>query len=199
MNKLNLSKELPKYYKAKKIPEVVELDASNYISISGVSAPEDPKFLNALEAIYPVAYSIKYAYKAKGNDFVIPKMEAFWWVESGLPYDETPRNEWYWEVMIQMPSFVANEDVESAIRQVIEKKQLAAASEIYFKNIPQRKCCHALHIGSYENEAPTLERLHGFIQDHGFQINGYHNEIYITDPRRTPEERLKTILRYEVK
>lgn len=198
MNKLNLSKEFPEYYKAKQKPALVTLQPSQYVSVSGVSAPEDPKFLKALEALYAVSYAIKFDWKKRGQDFVIPKMEAFWWVESGKPYDETPRDEWYWEIMIQMPEFVTETDLETAVVKVVEKKELTNASEVYLKQMSERKCCHALHIGSYEKEQPTLQKLHGFIHDNGYKINGYHNEVYITDPRRTPEDRLKTILRYEV-
>lgn len=198
MTKLDLSKEYPSYFKSKKTPQIIQVEEANYLSISGVSAPEDPKFIGALDAIYPVAYTVKFMHKAQGQDFVMPKMEAFWWVESDVPFEETPRNQWYWEVMIRMPLFVPKEDLETAVIEVIQKKYVTRANEVYFKSIQPRVCAQILHIGSYEEEASTLEALYPFIKEQGYEINGYHNEIYLNDPRRTPQERLKTILRYGI-
>ena len=197
--KLDLIKEFPSYYKAKSKPKLVALDAANFICISGISAPENELFQNSIEAIYPVAYTVKKYYKNTGMDFKVPKMEAFWWVESEKPFDETPRADWHWQIMIRMPEFVTKSKVEEAIQEVIAKKHLSLVAEIEFKEISEGKSVQALHTGSYEEEASTISKIMGFMEQNNLQMNGYHHEIYLSDPRKTAEEKLRTILRYAVK
>ena len=197
--KIDLKKEDKPYYTAKSVPSLHDFGAIDYITISGVSAPMADLFTGSLEAIYPVAYTIKKYCKAEGNDFVVPKMEAYWWVESELPFDQVSREEWYWKIMIRMPEFVTTAHVEEAIQEVIEKKNTPLVNEVNHEQINEGKCAQILHIGSYEEEKPTLDILYEFIEDNGLAINGYHREVYLSDPRKTAPDKLKTILRYAVK
>ena len=199
MNKLDLTKADKTYYLAKNEPQIVEVKDYNYLAISGVSSPEDPIFLGAIEAIYGVAYGVKFALKEQGNDFVVPKMEGQWWVEGTLPFEQTPREEWHWNIVIPMPEFVTKADVEEAIQNAIVKKGSKQISEVEFKQLNEGKCVQILHIGSYDAEGPTLAKLFQFVGEQGLEVNGKHHEIYISDPRQTALENLKTILRYPVK
>lgn len=199
MNKLDLIKADKSYYAAKREPQVVEVHPYNYLSVSGISAPEDEVFMKAIEALYAVAYGIKFAYKEKNKDFVVPKMEGQWWVEGDLPFDQTPREEWHWNIVIPMPDFVNNQAVEAAVQSAIAKKGSPTISEVEFKPLNEGKSVQILHIGSYEEEGPTLEKLFQFAEEQGLEINGYHHEIYLSDPRRTAPEKLRTILRYPVR
>ena len=199
MNKLDLVKENPSYYKASAQPQVVELNAFNYLSILGVGAPEGEQFLHSVEAIYGVAYTIKKHCKAMGKDFGVPKMEGQWWVESGLPYDETPRDQWHWNVMLMMPGYVDAAMRDQAVEEVKAKKELAPVNQVKLGSIKEGKSVQALHLGAYEEEGPTIKKILDFMGDHALDMNGYHHEIYLSDPRRTPKERLKTIIRYPVK
>jgi hypothetical protein len=54
------------------------------------------------------------------------------------------------------------------------------------------------HIGPYAAEGPTIQRLHAFIAEWGYQRRGKHHEIYLSDPRRVDPEKPKTILRQPV-
>jgi hypothetical protein len=56
-----------------------------------------------------------------------------------------------------------------------------------------------MHIGPFSEEGPTIERMHSFIFDNGYEISGKHHEIYLSDFRRTSPEKLKTILRQPFK
>ncbi len=199
MNKLDLTKADKTYYTAKNTPQIIEVTPYDYLTISGVSAPEDDIFLKAIEAIYAVAYGVKFTYKEEGKDFVVPKMEGQWWVEGELPFDQTPRNEWHWKIAIPMPEFVSSKVVEKAIQHAIEKKGAAQISEVEFAPLNEGKAVQILHLGSYEEEASTLATLFKFVEDQGLEINGYHHEIYLSDPRKTAPEKLRTILRYPVK
>lgn len=199
LTKIDLKKEDKAYYTAKQTPSLHEFGAIDYISISGVSAPMADLFIGSIEAIYGVAYTIKKYCKAEGNDFVVPKMEAYWWVESELPFDQVPREEWYWKIMIRMPEFVSTAHVEEAIQAIVEGKNTPLVNEVNHEQISEGKCVQILHVGSYEDEKSTLDILYKFIEDNGLAINGYHREVYLSDPRKTAQERLKTILRYAVK
>ncbi len=197
--KLDLIKADKDYYKAGREPVIVNVKPYNYLMINGVSAPEDVRFLEAIEAIYSVAYTVKFQYKSKEKDFVVPKMEAQWWAEGPLTFEQTPREEWHWNIVIPMPEYVEAEEVESAIQISIEKKQQSQISEVEFKPLNEGRSIQVLHVGSYEEEGPTLEKIFAFAAEEGLEINGHHHEIYITDPRKTAVEKLKTIIRYPVK
>lgn len=199
MNKLDLTKTDKTYYTAKKTPQIIDATPYNYLTINGVSSPEDSVFLNAIESIYAVAYSVKFSFKEEGKDFVVPKMEGQWWSEGPQLFEETPRDEWHWNIAIPMPEFVNKSDVERAIQVAISKKGSSQLSEVQFRPLKEGKCVQILHLGSYEEEAPTLEKLFAFVAEQGLEINGYHHEIYLSDPRKTEKHKLKTILRYPVK
>lgn len=197
MEKLDLTKAHPEYYKANKKISVVDLKTLKYLSIKGVSAPEAELFMKSIEAIYKVAYTLKKKYKSLGSDFTVAKMEGQWWVESDLPFNETPREEWYWNVLIRLPEFISKADVDEAV-QLLVPKGIPLVNEVDFYLMEEGKSVQTLHVGSYDAEEETIDKLLSYIDENGMKMNGYHHEIYITDPRRTPVERLKTIIRYPV-
>jgi hypothetical protein len=55
-----------------------------------------------------------------------------------------------------------------------------------------------MHVGPYATERPTIERLHRFVEEQGYQLRGKHHEIYLGDPRRSTPEKLRTIIRHPV-
>lgn len=198
MTKLNLLKSDPDYYRASKKPMQLNLKPLPYLTISGVSAPEEALFSESISTIYPLAFAIKFLCKANDQDFVMPKMEAFWWVEADLPFNQVPREQWHWKILIRMPDFVTKKLSNQARKDLMTKKNLPLLDQVTFETIHEKTVVQALHLGSYEAEATTLEKIYNYIEDNGLEINGYHREIYLTDPRRTPEERLRTLLRYAV-
>jgi len=198
MTKLDLTKTDKTYYQAGSKPVLVEVNPYHYLIISGVSAPEDPQFTSSIEALYAMAYALKFNSKSNGSDFKIPKMEGQWWVEGDLPFEQTPRNEWHWNLMIPMPDVVTEKDFERLKPLVMDKKKLEKLKDLRFEPMKEGISAQVLHIGSYDEEAPTLEKLFDFIEIQGMQIAGYHHEIYLSDPQRTSPEKLRTILRYPV-
>ncbi|MEQ6119624.1 GyrI-like domain-containing protein [Reichenbachiella sp. MALMAid0571] len=197
--KVDLKKEFPMYYRAGKRPETIDVEESEFLSLSGMGAPEGNLFMDSIAAIYAVAYVVKKGYQQIGLDFVVPKLECFWWVESDLSFDETPRKEWFWELLIRMPGFVGAKQVDDCIAEVIQKKNISLANEVYLKNFAEGKSVQIMHIGSYEEEKPSIDKLLEYVANEGLEICGHHHEVYISDPRKTPAEKLKTILRYAVK
>lgn len=199
MSKLDLKKEYKAYYAAKNVPTLDEFGEIDYLILSGVGSPDGELFQKSIEALYSVSYTIKKFCRDERQDFIVPKLECFWWVESNKEFMDTPRDEWYWKLMIRMPEFVNTSHMKEAIQTVIEKKNVTLAGEVRLEEINEGKCVQAMHVGSYEKEAETIAKIFQFMQQEGLEINGYHHEIYISDPRKTPEEKLKTILRYSVK
>jgi len=204
IEKLNIEKADPNYYKVGLTPEIRDLDPYYYLSVSGKSSPASQQFFKAIEQLYAVAYNIKFLCKSEDMDFVVPKMEGFWWIDGGLEaqrkFTKTPENEWNWRIVIRMPDFVEGDHFYRAVEKVKTKKPtLIKEDEVKFELINEGKCVQILHLGSYNKEEPTIMKMMNFIQQHGLQVTNYHHEIYLSDPRKTPENKLKTILRYAVK
>ena len=203
IKKTDLLKEDPNYYKVGKKPELRDLDTYYYLSISGKCAPDAPQFLTAIEALYKVAYTLKFMLKENELDFVVPKMEGFWWVDGGAEnqakFNEIPQSDWNWKILIRLPDFV-EEDHFTRARYVAEEKNpdFSEVRQVIHEKINEGKCAQILHTGSYDNEEATLNVLYEFIEANGYKINNYHHEIYISDPRRTAPEKLRTILRYGI-
>ena len=204
IEKLDLKKEDSNYYSAKKKPEIRDLDSYYYLSLSGRCDPKSDQFLEAIDKLYAVAYSIKFICKAEDMDFIVPKMEGFWWIDGGIEaqrmFAQTPSDQWNWKIVIRMPDFVEGDHYYRAVQKVKAKDpELLSYDEVKFELINEGLCVQGLHIGSYYEEEQTIARIMEFIQESGLQVNGYHHEIYLSDPGRTPEDKLKTILRYAVK
>lgn len=201
--KINLLKLDPNYYTAKKEPQLRDLDVYYYLTIAGKSSPESESFLQGIEDLYAVAYAIKFRCKAEDMDFVVPKMEGFWWVDGGLEeqhkFMETPKEEWNWKIVIRMPDFVEGDHFYRALQQLKVKQPTKDAGNVKFELINEGKCVQSLHLGSYEEETPTIMSMLEFMKENNLKVAGYHHEIYLSDPRKTEESKLKTILRYAVK
>ncbi|MCP4112307.1 MAG: hypothetical protein GY749_43415 [Desulfobacteraceae bacterium] len=199
MNKLDLVKEFKSYYKAKNKPEIVEFEKIPYLSIEGKGEPAGEVFTKAIEALYPLAYGVKKICKSQEKDFGVPKLEGLWWVKSDKPALEVPRSEWYWKLLIRMPDFVTSEIVKTAKQEVFKKKGLDLIREIRFETVSEHKCIQIMHVGPYATEPETLEKMDIFMKENSFTKNGLHHEIYLSDPRKTAPEKMKTILRQPVK
>jgi hypothetical protein len=150
-----------------------------------------------------VAYGVKFLLKAQDLDFTVPKMEAFWFVDGGLEaqaqFASASRDEWCWKIIIRIPDFVESDHFFRAVENSRIKSDNIHVENVKFELVNEGRCAQILHIGSYEEEARTIQKLHEFITRNGCQIANYHHEIYLSDPRKTSEEKLKTIIRYAVK
>jgi hypothetical protein len=199
VTKFNLTKSYPEYYSAAFTPNLVELEPCNYLSIQGNSAPEHSLFVSAIEDIYAMAYQIKFIFKAEEMDFIVPKMEALWWVEGELPFEEAPKEEWHWNILIRMPDFVGEGEVKIASEVLIEKAKLQADHKVELVSLHEGKSVQVLHIGGYDEEEESISKIEKFMENEGLQFNGRHHEIYLSDHRKVATEKLRTIIRYAVK
>ncbi len=199
MTKIDLVKEDKAYYTAKTSPQIIEFPKVSYLTIEGKGEPAGKTFTEAVQALYPLAYGVKGLCKKDGRDFAVAKLEGLWWVKSNKPALEVPREEWYWKLLIRLPDFVTSESVDKARQEVMKKKEVDLLKEIKFEKITEGKCIQVLHIGPYSTEPETIEKIRKLMKENNLTENGFHYEIYLSDPRKTPPQKMKTILRQPVK
>lgn len=148
-----------------------------------------------------MAYGLKFASKKSlGRDFVVGPLEGLWRADDPTAFITRRKETWEWTMMISQPDWITEDMVRAAIDNVAKKKETAALGDIRLRTLAEGTCVQILHIGSYDDETPTLERLHNsYLPDNGLTFNGDHHEIYLSDARRTAPAKLKTILRQPVK
>lgn len=197
--KVDLTKEFKTYYTAKRTSELAEFDEVIYLAIEGKGEPAGEEFTRKIEALYPLAYGVKNLCKKQGKDFVVAKLEGLWWVESDKPALEVLREEWRWKLLIRLPDFVTSQVVRRAKEEVFRKKGIDLVKEIVFEGLTEGKCVQIMHIGPYDTEPETIEKMRVFMKENSLVENGLHHEIYLSDPRRGVPEKMKTILRQPVR
>lgn len=199
MAKLDLKKELRHLYQpsAKEVV-AVEVPPMNFLMVDGEGDPNRvPEFQEAVEALYGVSYTLKFMLKKSelAADYVVLPLEGLWWTEDMREFSMDNKDMWKWTLMIIQPDLVTADQVAEAIRQLAEKKNPPALGKLRFERFEEGRAAQILHVGPYDQEPATIEKLHDFITQEGSTPTGKHHEIYLSDPRRTRPERLKTILR----
>ncbi len=196
MEKIDLIKELKHLYKpSQKEVTAVDVPPLKYLMIDGEGAPGGEEYGEALGALYPVAYTLKFASKAQGTDFKVMPLQGLWWAEDMSSFTGGNKDAWKWTAMILVPDLVTEEMVEAAKAQAMEKKGLPAISRVRLETYHEGPSAQILYIGPYADEDETIQRIHQFIWDQGHKLRGKHHEIYLSDPNRTAPEKLKTIIR----
>ncbi|MCF4122602.1 GyrI-like domain-containing protein [Antribacter sp. KLBMP9083] len=180
---------------------VVDVPELRYIAVGGRGDPNtSAAYAHAVEALYGVAYALKFSSKnALGRDFVVGPLEGLWRADDPAAFLTRRKDSWEWTMMIGQPDWITEAMVRSALESVAKKKQNDALGDLRLLTLTEGTCVQILHIGSYDDEAPTLDRLHNrYLPDNGLTFNGDHHEIYLSDPRRTAPAKLRTILRQPV-
>ncbi|MCL4503319.1 MAG: GyrI-like domain-containing protein [Deltaproteobacteria bacterium] len=198
--KNDLKKELkPLYTASTKEATLVTGWPLKYLMFNGFGDPNtNPDFPAGIEALYTVSYTLKFLLKKEqGLDWVVPPLEGLWWMLMG-DFDPSRRDDWRWTLMIPQPQEVDRELLDQAVTAAKKKKQLPALEKLRLEFYNEGQAAQILHVGPYHEEALTITRLHAFITALGLHICGKHHEIYLSDPRRTAPEKLKTILRQPI-
>ena len=201
MDKVDLKKELKNLYNptAKEI-SVVDVPAMNFLLVDGEGAPTSPQYSEAIEALFMVAYTIKFMIKKrKAVDYAVMPLEGLWWVEDMTKFSAERKDEWKWTAMIMQPKYVSADDFKAAVEQVKKKKNPPALSKVRFESFKEGPAAQILYIGPFSAEGPTITKIHTYIQNSGHTLSGKHHEIYLNNPATTAPEKLKTILRQPMK
>ena len=175
---------------------LLEVPSMQFLMVDGKGDPNtSQEYQQAIEALYSLSYTLKFMLKKSGGpDFKVVPLEGLWWTE-GEGFDMANKDAWLWTAMIRQPDFVTAAMVEEASAQANAKRELPALPRTRFESFDEGMSAQIMHIGPYADEGPTIERLHAFIREQGFELSGKHHEIYLGDPRRTAPEKLKTVLR----
>ncbi len=200
-------KEYKEFYLPKKTPTIVEIPTMNYIAVRGKGNPNESggEYQQALNLLYGIAYTIKMSkkgtHKIEGYfDYVVPPLEGLWWTESG-DIDYAHKEDFNWISLIRLPDFVTKEEFDWAIEEASLKKK-TDFSKVEFFTYSEGVCVQCMHIGSYDDEPETIKLLHNFAHSSGCNIDinssRFHHEIYLSDPRRTAAEKLKTVIRLPI-
>lgn len=205
----NLYKPSPKGFSQVDVPEM------QFLMIDGRGDPNSEPYQQAVEALYAAAYKVKFMSKREyGRDYVVPPLEGLWgseimvdtlgqatdeqdWLER---FQNSDRDAWEWTSCIMQPDWIDGNLLSSSIAEVKEKKGLPMLDEIRLERFNEGLSVQIMHVGSYADEGPILANLHmKFLPENDLVEAGRHHEIYLSDPRRVPPEKLKTVLRQPVK
>lgn len=201
-DKIDFKQTLDAYRAPRGEFRVLDVPAAQYLMVDGHGDPNtDPAYQAALEALYPVAYKLKFASKQRlGRDYVVPPLEGLWWADDMEAFTgRRDKSQWRWTMLLLVPEWLGGDDVDRAIEQVRSKGAPERLADVRLGALEEGLCVQTLHVGSFDDEAPLLDRMHrGFIPEQGLRMTGRHHEIYLSDPRRTAPERLRTLLRQPV-
>ena len=199
MEKIDLKKELKAFYNppAKDVT-LIDVTKMNFIMIDGQGAPESPQFAQSIEALYPIAYTIKFdKKKADGIDYGVMALEGLFWADDMKVFmpGTADRNQWQWTLMIMQPDFVTRKDFDNAVSAAKKKKDNPSIDKVRFQSFTEGKAAQIMHIGPYSEEGSNIQKLHHKIAEIGAKLSGRHHEIYLSDPRRAAPDKMKTVVR----
>lgn len=201
-------KEYKEFYLPPKKPQIIEIPAMNFVSVCGRGDPNEPDgaYQRAIQILYGIAFTIKMsckgAHKIDGYfSYVVPPLEGLWQQEGIFELDTFRKEDFQWRSMIRLPDFVEKKDFDWAVKEAEAKKKTDFSAAEFFA-YEEGLCVQCMHIGSYDDEQETIRRMDNFAREAGYQIDvsggRMHHEIYLSDPRRTNVERLRTVVRHPV-
>jgi len=203
MDKVDFKKEWKHLYRpSKKEFQIVKVPDLNFLKVDGHGDPNTAdEYSDALEALYAVSYRVKFLSKALDRDYVVPPLEGLWWAEDMDSFTSArDKSQWDWTMMIMTPEWITHALVEQAVSDISNKKPLPSLEKLRWESYNEGLSVQILHLGSYDDEGPVLKALHEvWIPEHGYQPNGLHHEIYLSDPRRVEPAKLKTVLRQPIR
>ena len=202
-------KEYKEFYMPKKKPNIVEVPKMNYIAVRGKGDPneEGGDYQNALGLLYGIAYTIKMSYKGTHKiegffEYVGPPLEGFWWQDHTKGMDYNRKEDLNFISIIRLPDFVTKDDFNWAIDEATKKKK-QDFSRVEFFTYDEGVCVQCMHIGSYDDEPATVELMHDYMKEKGYELDitdmRYHHEIYLSDPRKCDVSKLKSVIRHPIK
>ncbi|WP_433466261.1 GyrI-like domain-containing protein [Spirillospora sp. CA-128828] len=180
---------------------LVDVPAQQFIAIDGHGDPNtSADYSRAVEALYAVAYTIKFTSKnALGRDFVVAPLEGLWWSDDPEVFVTRAKDAWHWRMLISQPDWITEDLIDEAKQGALAKKGLPAIAEIRRESLHEGTSAQLLHVGPYDDEGPVLAKLHHeYLAANNLRMSGHHHEIYLGDHRRTEPAKLKTVLRQPV-
>ena len=205
----DFKKEYKEFYLPKSVPTIVNVPKANYIAVRGKGDPndEDGAYKNAVGILYAVAYTLKMSYKGDHRidgfyEYVVPPLEGFWWQDDVDGVDYTDKSAFNWISVLRLPDFVTEQDFSWAVTTATEKKKLDC-SHAEFLTVDEGLCVQIMHIGAFDDEPASVALMDVFLEENGYEndmnASRLHHEIYMSDARKVPKEKWKTVIRHPIK
>ena len=205
----DFKKEYKEFYMPKNKPEIVNVPAVNYIAVRGKGDPneENGSYQKAISILYAVAYTLKMSYKTNYKidgffEYVVPPLEGFWWQNHTDRIDYTDKSSFNWISVIRLPDFITKKDFDWAVETAQKKKNIDCTSA-EFLTLEEGLCVQMMHFGSFDDEPQSVSVMNEYIENNGYEndINEkrLHHEIYLSDARKVPTEKWKTVIRHPIK
>ncbi|MCE6995030.1 GyrI-like domain-containing protein [Saccharothrix sp. S26] len=201
-DRYDVKRELKQLYAPKNTDwALVDVPEQQFLAVDGRGDPNtSAAHAHAVEALYSVAYTIKFASKREGRDLVVAPLEGLWWADDPEVFTTRAKESWHWRMLICQPDWITEEAIEDAKRAVAARKELPALADVRREVLHEGLSAQALHIGPYDDEGPILARLHDeWLRANDLRMTGLHHEVYLGDPRRTEPAKLRTVLRQPVR
>ena len=205
----DFKKEYREFYLPPNRPELITVPRWNYLAVRGEGDPntEGGAYQRAIGVLYAVAYTLKMSYKTDHQiagfyDYVVPPLEGFWYQEGVDGVNYSRKEAFRWISVIRLPDFVTEEDFRWAVETAERKKKLDC-SEAEFLPVEEGLCVQMLHLGPFDDEPASVARMDAYLAEQGY-VNDWesgrlHHEIYLSDARRVPPEKWKTVIRHPVR
>ncbi|MDO4549478.1 MAG: GyrI-like domain-containing protein [Clostridia bacterium] len=202
----DFKKEYKEFYMPKSKPEMVTVPPANFVAVRGSGDPNDEggAYKAAIAVVYAISYTIKMSksgdHRMEGYfDYVVPPLEGFWWQDGIEGVDYLNKAEFHWIALIRLPDFVTKADFDWAVAEASKKKKLDC-SRAEFLTVDEGLCVQCMHIGSFDDEPATVEIMNRYLMENGFENDfsptRLHHEIYLSDARKAPKEKWKTVIRH---
>ena len=211
---IDYKKTEKRFYLPKTTPEIIDVPEMVFLMIDGKGDPDtSAEYASAMEILYGLSYSIKMS-KMGGNqpsgyfDYVVPPLEGLWSLDDGGAFTGggeaiRDKSRFLWTSMIRQPEFVTADVFETAKATLAKKKPRLDLSAVRLERFTESLCAQVMHLGAYDDEPKTIAALSRFIRENGYREDmgglSRHHEIYLSDPRRTAPEKLKTVIRHPIK
>jgi hypothetical protein len=184
-------------------PEVVEVPTRTVVAIDGAGPPDSAAFGLSVGALYGAAYGLKFARKRTGTTFRIGPLEGRWWAEGAPAVGRAPPEAWRWRLRLGVPADVSERELAEVVRAATTRKGgklegSAEAARVRLERIAPARLGRILHLGPYAEEPRSFAKLDVEVEAAGLRPARSHLEVYLSDPRRTAPERLRTVLLREV-
>ncbi len=180
----------------------VDVPPMKFYMINGKGDPNtSQEFKDAIETLYAVSYGLKMPFKKKhpGKDYIVPPLEGLWYMDDMRKWTMENKADWQFTLMIRVPGVVPDADATTAIGSVRVKKSPPSIDKVRFESFHEGKSVQTMHVGPFDAEPPVIAKMHSWIKENGFTVNGHHHEIYLSDMRRVAPEKMRTVLRQPVK